>query len=153
MAFDVILMRNNSEFNKVTKSTTTIDTISGELKESSSLIDPVIKLRYSVGPITRCNYVSIPKFERLYFVTDITVICSYLIEISCHCDVLSTYAAAIKACKGIVRRQENKWNLYIDDGSFRVYQNPMIVTKNFPNGFNTHEFVLAVAGAVNPSNT
>ena len=47
----------------------------------------------------------------------------------------------------IVKRQENRWNLYLDDGSFKVYQNPMVLTKAFPQGFTTQEFVLAVAGS------
>lgn len=153
MAFNIILMRNKSEAIKITKTTETISTVTGVLKESTSIIDPVIKIECNLSTVTSCNYLSIPTFGRFYFVNNITSINNGIVEFSCHCDVLSSFANAIKANKAIIKRQENKWNLYINDGSFRIYQNPMIVTKNFPNGFNTHEFVLAVAGAVNPSNS
>lgn len=151
MAFNIVLMRNKSETIKVTKKTETITTVSGVLKEATSIIDPVIKIECDLSTVTNCNYLSIPTFGRFYFVNNITSISNGIVEFSCHCDVLSSFATAIKANKAIIKRQENNWNLYINDGSFRVYQNPMVVTKNFPNGFNDHQFILAVAGAVNPS--
>lgn len=147
MAFDIVLMRNKSEEIKVDKTTETISTVTGVLKESTSIIDPVIKIECDLSTVTTCNYLSIPTFGRFYFVNNITSINNGIVEFSCHCDVLSSFASAIKANTAIIRRQENKWNLYLNDGSFRIYQNPVIITKNFPSGFTTSEFVLAVAGA------
>ena len=69
-----------------------------------------------------------------------------LVEFSCHVDVLSSFATDIRNNIGVVKRQENKWNLYLNDGSFKVYQNPNVLTKAFPSGFTTQELVLAVAG-------
>ena len=147
MAFDIILMRNKSEEIKVDKTTENISTVTGVLKESTSIIDPVIKIECDLSTVTTCNYLSIPTFGRFYFVNNITSINNGIVEFSCHCDVLSSFASAIKANTAIIRRQEYKWNLYLNDGSFRIYQNPIIITKNFPSGFTTSEFVLAVAGA------
>ena len=147
MAFDIVLMRNKSEEIKVDKTTETISTVTGVLKESTSIIDPIIKIECDLSTVTTCNYLSIPTFGRFYFVNNITSINNGIVEFSCHCDVLSSFASAIKANSAIIRRQENKWNLYLNDGSFRIYQNPVIITKNFPSGFTTSEFVLAVAGA------
>lgn len=147
MAFDIVLMRNKSDAIKVDKTTETISTVNGVLKESTSIIDPVIKIACDLSTVTTCNYLSIPTFGRFYFVNNITSINNGIVEFSCHCDVLSSFASAIKANTAIIRRQENKWNLYLNDGSFRIYQNPIIITKNFPYGFTTKEFVLAVAGA------
>lgn len=151
MAFNIVLMRNKSEAIRVTKTTETISTVTGVLKESTSIIDPVIKIECDLSTVTNCNYLSIPTFGRFYFVNNITSINNGIVEFSCHCDVLSSFASAIKANKAIIRRQEFNWNLYLNDGSFRVYQDPIIVTKEFPNGFNTQEFVLAVAGSSSSS--
>lgn len=151
MAFNIVLMRNKSEAIRVTKTTETISTVTGVLKESTSIIDPVIKIECNLSTVTTCNYISIPTFGRFYFVNNITSINNGIVEFSCHCDVLSSFASAIKANKAIIRRQEFNWNLYLNDGSFRVYQNPLIVTKEFPYGFNTQEFVLAVAGSASSS--
>ena len=147
MAFDIILQKNNSENNRVSKSVKTILKVSGVLKEETSIIDPVIKIECDLASVTGCNYLSIPAFGRSYFVNDIRSIRNGLVEFSCHVDVLSTYAEQIKNNTGIIKRQENEWNLYLNDGTFKVYQNPNVLTKAFPSGFTTQEFVLAVAGS------
>lgn len=147
MAFNIILQRNNSELNKVTKSIDNIMTVSGTLKEETSIIDPIIKIECNIADVKGCNYISVPEFGRSYFVNNIRSIRNGLVEFSCHVDVLSTYAEQIKNNTGIIKRQENEWNLYLNDGSFKVYQNPNVLTKAFPSGFTTQEFVLAVAGS------
>lgn len=146
MAFDIVLMRNNSEKIRADKDLTTLVTVTGVLKEETSIISPTIKIECDLSNLTNCNYMYIQAFGRYYFVNNIISIHNNLVEFVCHVDVLSSFKAAVRANKGIVRRQENKWNLYINDGSFRVYQNPIITTKNFPSGFTTQQFVLAIAG-------
>ena len=147
MAFDIILQRNNSERNRVTKDISVILTVSGELKTETSIIDPVIMIECDLSAVVGCNYMSISTFGRSYFVNNIRSIRSGLIEFSCHVDVLSSFASEIRSNIAIVRRQEKNWNLYLNDGSFKVYQNPNVLTKAFPSGFTTQEFVLAVAGS------
>lgn len=147
MSFDIVLMRSNSEKNRLTKDTETIMTVSGFLREGTSIIDPVIKIECDISDVVGCNYLSIPIFGRKYFVNDIRSIRNRLFEFSCHVDVLSTYADAIRENTGVIKRQENEWNLYLNDGTFKVYQNPNVLTRAFPSGFTTQEFVLAVAGS------
>ena len=147
MSFDIVLMRSNSEKNRLIKDTETIMTVSGFLREGTSIIDPVIKIECDISDVVGCNYLSIPIFGRKYFVNDIRSIRNRLFEFSCHVDVLSTYADAIRENTGIIKRQENEWNLYLNDGTFKVYQNPNVLTRAFPSGFTTQEFVLAVAGS------
>ena len=147
MAFDIMLQRNNSEPNRITKEISEISTVSGELKTETSIIDPVIMIECDLSTIVGCNYISIPTFGRSYFVNNIRSIRHGLIEFSCHVDVLSSFASQIRGNTAIVRKQENRWNLYLNDGSFKIYQNPNVLTKAFPSGFTTQEFVLAVAGS------
>lgn len=147
MAFDIILQRNNSEMNRVSKSVDNILTVSGTLKEDTSIIDPVIKIKCELSDVTGCNYISVPAFGRSYFVTNIRSIRNGLVEFACHVDVLSSFATSIRSNTAIIKRQENSWNLYLNDGSFKIYQNPNVLTKAFPSGFTTQEFVLAIAGA------
>ena len=147
MSFNIILQQNKSEMNKVLKSITDIMTVSGFLKEETSIIDPVIKIECDLSSVVGCNYLSIPEFGRSYFVNNIRSIRNGLVEFACHVDVLSSFASAIKENTAIVKRQENNWNLYLNDGSFKVYQNPNVLTKAFPSGFTTQELVLAVAGS------
>ena len=147
MAFSIHLMRNNSPKEKLDKDLTILSTVNGNLKTSTSIISPVIMIEGNLSNFTDCNYMYIPEFDRFYFVNDITSVNSDVIEFSCHVDVLTTYRDQIRRNHAIVKRQENSWNLYLNDGSFKVYQNPMVLTRAFPSGFSSQEFVLAVAGS------
>ena len=145
--FEVVLQTNNSEINRLSKSIDTITTVSGVLKENTSIIDPIIIIECDLSSFTGCNYITIPSFGRSYFVNDIQSIGNNFVEFLCHVDVLSTYANQIRTNRGITKRQQNRWNLYLNDGALKVYQNPNVLTKAFPTGFTTQEFVLAVAGS------
>lgn len=146
MAFDIILMTNKSEPNRIGKSTNIIRIVTGALREETSIINPIIKIQIPMASVVACNYISIPTFNRFYFVNNITSITTDIVEFSCHCDVLNSFEKQIKTNTAIIKRQENKWNLYINDGAFRVYQNPIVTTKDFPYGFATPKYLLAVAG-------
>ena len=147
MAFHISLQVNQSEKERLEKKVDTITTVSGVLKSETSIIDPVIIIGCNLNDVVNCNYMTIPAFKRSYFVNNIRSIRSGLVEFSCHCDVLSSFASQIKENTAIIKRQEKKWNLYLNDGSFKVYQNPTVLTKAFPSGFTGREFVLAVAGS------
>lgn len=147
MSFNIVLQRNNSERERLTKNVSTLLTVSGVLKSETSIIDPVIMIECDLDAVKNCNYMTISAFGRSYFVNNIRSIRNGLVEFSCHCDVLSSFASQIRANTAIIRKQEKQWNLYLNDGSFKVYQNPNVLTKAFPSGFRTQEFVLAVAGA------
>lgn len=147
MSFDIILQRNQSEKNALSKVVNDLATVTGVLKNETSIVNPTIIIECNVSDFSLCNYMSIPEFDRSYFVTDIRSIKNGLVEFTCHVDVLSSFAPYIRSNRAIIEKQENAWNLYLDDGTFRVYQNPMVLTKMFPSGFDTWEFVLAVAGA------
>lgn len=147
MSFSIILQKNFSAPIKLDKTTTTITTVTGTLKDDTSVVDPVIRIQCSLSDVTGCNYMTISSFGRSYFVKDIRSLTNDIVEFTCHVDVLSTYKAGIRSNSGIIKRQQNLWNLYLNDGSLKVYQNPTVITKAFPSGFTTQEFVLAVAGS------
>lgn len=146
MSFSITLQKNNSEPIRLDKNISNIASVTGTLKDPTSIIDPVIRIQYDLASLKNCNYLTIPEFGRSYFVRNITSITNSIVEISAHVDVLSTYKIGIRSNTGIVKRQENLWNLYLNDGSLKVYQNPYVVTKEFPSGFSTQEFVLGIAG-------
>lgn len=147
MSFEIILQKNNSENININKDISNILTLSGTLKNQTSIINPSIIIEANLADITTCNYLTIPSFNRSYFITNIESLRNNLVEISAHVDVISSFKNEILANTAIVKRQENNWNLYIDDGIFKSYQNPIVITKAFPSGFTTQEFVLAVAGS------
>ena len=140
------LQYNKSENNKAVKDIEDLREFTFKLKDPTSIIDPVLLITGEITDMLQANYMTIPVFGRSYFITNITSVRTGLVEISAHVDVLSSYIEYIRECTAIVHRQENKWNLYLDDGFFKTYQNPNIVVKKFPTGFTNQSFVLAVAG-------
>lgn len=144
--FEIRLQYNASENNRVDKDITDIAVLRGKLRSESSIINPVIIIQGGLAELAGANYLTIPSWHRQYFIRDITSIRTNLIQISAHVDVLSSWPEELRACVGIVHRQENDWNLYLNDGTFRTYQNPDVFTQPFPSGFNALAFVLAVAG-------
>lgn len=143
---NIVLQRNNSEKNRLDKSITDITSLTGTLRDETSIIDPVIIIEGDLSSYVNCNYMTISDFNRSYFVNNIRSIRNDLFEITAHVDVLTTYKDQIRANNAIIARQEKKWNLYLNDGAFKTYQNPHIVTKAFSSGFTGQHFILTVAG-------
>ena len=137
---------NQSEKNRLDKTLVSAFNLNGELKEDCSIIDPVIKIVSDVSSMASVNYMYIPSFSRYYFINNVISINNEICEVHAHVDVLSTYKDEIRAQNAIVSRQERKWNLYLNDGVFKTYQNPYIITKAFSSGFTSQHFVLTVAG-------
>lgn len=82
------------------------------LKEGSSIEDPILYMVYDTS-LMSCNYVYIPDFGRYYFITG-KEIDGKTLYITCHVDVLKTYATDIKASKGTATRS-NIYNKNIPD--------------------------------------
>lgn len=144
----IILYTNESPENQLTKDTTEIAAFTtAVLKDETNILDPVFRLSGATwADVSACNYVIATELGRGYFVRDIVSVRQGVFDLKCHVDVLSSFADAIRNQTAVVHRQENNWNLYLDDGIFKVYQNPNIITKAFPSGFTNQSFVLAVAG-------
>ena len=145
--FNIQIMRNDSENNRLNKrNLTTLGDYLGVLKQPSSIIDPVILITENIESLVNANYMYIQKFNRYYFIKDIISIRNGLCEMHAHVDVLMSFKDEILQCEVICKRQEGLWNLYLDDGSFQVFADRIVLTKAFPSGFSTQNYVLAVAG-------
>lgn len=150
MSFTIDLMVQNDPINKLVKTPTPIQTVGGVLRAPSSITDPVVEIDSSIDPniYGKVNYAKIETFGRYYFITNIISTYNNLWEIHLHVDVLMSFAEQIKQQVAVVARQEENFNLYLDDGIFMAYQNPIIQTKLFSveAPFETQNFILLVAG-------
>lgn len=142
----VKFMNNPDPINKVKKTPTDVLSISANFKGEVSRSNPFLIVEGDISAIANVNYAYIPDFQRYYFLESASVTANGLYTVSLSCDLLMSFADSILANTAIISKQENSWNLYLNDGSFSTYQNPLIFTHEFPNGFSTYEFVLAVAG-------
>lgn len=123
----------------------------GFLRDESSIIDPVFRIETVDSgeefPWARINYFYVPSWGRYYYITDIVVLRTHLYEIHGHVDVLMSFKDELGDCSGIVYRNESDWNMYLDDGSLKIYSNPIVRYFPFGSSFDTQQFVLAVAGS------
>ena len=94
------------------------------------------------------NYARIDELNRYYFVDKIEIVADKLYRYYLSVDVLTTYADEIYAQRAIIKRQQNLYDLYLNDGSLRVENYPMIQTLEFSNQplANYWYYVLAIAG-------
>ena len=87
------------------------------IKDRTDLINPVIYINAD-STIINANYMQ--AFGRYYFINEKTLIKGNLYAIQAHEDVLYTFKDQIKTQQAIIARQEKKYNLYLDDGLYRV---------------------------------
>lgn len=142
----ITLFSCSSEVAAVNKTLSELVSLTGTLREQSSIIDPAITVEGIDQYITQANYAYIPEFGRYYFITGLESVRNGLWRLSMHVDVLYTYREQIKANSAIIERNEIEYDLKLNDGLFQTQQNPRIAQFSFPAGFTTKDFVLAVAG-------
>ena len=134
-----------SEEIAVTKNIQDEISLIGNLRNESSVIDPVV-LVYAEN-LSDYNYAWIEEFHRFYFIRNITSVRTGLWRLEMHVDVLSTYADYIKNNNGIMSRNSYVWNLYYQDDQFKILNYETIQTKAFGTSLSpSSNFVLIVSG-------
>lgn len=108
--------------------------LTGTLRDPSNVINPSIEIQANVSSVAARNYFEIPAFGRKYFITEITSTGYGRCIINGHVDVLSTYKEDIRKLYAVIARQENKYNLYLDDNLFKIDSRTIIQTKEFKDG-------------------
>lgn len=144
MAFTVSFGTTSSEKRQLDKSVSYSASLTGVLRNNTGVVNPTILVEANVSTIAGCNYMSIPTFGRLYFITEIVSISDDLCEVSGHCDVLSTYKTGIRGNSAIIGRssQQGNWNLYLNDPMLKVNSKSEIITKKGWSSFPKDQFSL-----------
>lgn len=107
------LYRNKSETIKLDKQLELFKEINGTLRDSTNILSPSFIIQ--TDNIPEINYVFVPSFSRYYFINSIDVINNNLIQINCKVDVLTTYSTQLRDLNAMVSRNQNKFNMFIED--------------------------------------
>lgn len=145
----IIFYNNCSERNVINKmiDTLTALTLTGELRKSTSVKNPVIVVE-TTDAIIGYNYCFITEFARYYFITDIKSVRNGLWEISMRVDVLMSFQNDILSSEAIIDHEtapdnSNYLNSEIWDST--VKDKTDII--NFNNGLSeTGGYILITAG-------
>lgn len=134
MAFSVTLYKNfRKKINSTKQPDFEDDSVtfeSVEIKEQSSIINPVIKFLFvPASDFTSYNYAYIPHFKRYYFIDNITYNAGRC-EAELSCDVLATYKNDIENSTQYVLRSTTMQNVDVAD---TYYPKTGIVTHQYNN--------------------
>lgn len=105
------LYNTNSETNRINKVLTDKTEFNVRFKEESSVINPVLMLKSET--YLNFNYAYIPKFQRYYFVDDVSVFPNKIYLLSLRCDVLTSFKDDILKSYARIIEQTNS-NAYYD---------------------------------------
>ena len=142
---EITLYNNASEKNKINKSLTSIITLTGTLRDESSIINPEILIEYN-SPVG-FNYCYIDEFNRYYFVDDAIVVRHNLIKLILSVDVLESFKSQILSQNVIIDKNTSDYDLYLPDEDFVTLVKTKTDILNFPNGLlDSGEFILITAG-------
>lgn len=142
---NIILYKNASDNNTIGKSLSGAITLSGVLRDESSVSSPSFRIASNTN-LSQYNYAYIESFGRYYFMT-VTVERTGVWSLDLECDVLESFKNSILGLDAVIERQENDFNLYFSDPEWKVYETQQIVTRDFPQGFDSiGTFYLTASG-------
>lgn len=139
----IILYNQSSDVNKLNKTLGTGVTVTGTIKDESSVENPEIILSRAITD--NFNYFYIQDLHRYYFVTDKTLEHQRTI-ITGHVDVLMSFNTAIKNLQIVAERASNNYNIYQVDNEIPMLNYKIMETQHFKNGFSGNSYLIATAG-------
>ena len=157
----VRLYKNSSADNVVDKSIKLLHEFEEVIfKEESSIYSPVIIIGgikngafIDLESIAKCNYFSLPKFDRYYYITDIIMKKGQCIEIHGKVDVLMSFKADIMSSSQntqLIVRQEVKKNNYLVDSEMPLSTKKQIIEHEFGDTLtDSGYYILATVGGAN----
>lgn len=114
------------------------------LKDDTDILKPTFILQYDED-ILNSNYIYVTELKRYYYVENITL-SQKRMYVTASVDVLNTYKDDILNLKAVVKRQENRYNTYLNDENYKALEYSFIHTLKFPSGFNVQSYILAICG-------
>lgn len=138
---DFYLYKTTSDKNVVDKVLTNEKKITGDTNNDFDILSPELKFK---GVVTDYNYCYIPKFNRYYFIDNISVFRKNLTIMTLQCDVLMTYKEALKKVIATNVESEN-YNAYDSDNSYHTEVKETYTKKEFQNNFNENGTLILIS--------
>ncbi len=149
------IFKTNSAPNVVNKVLTEVVAFDEVIfKEETSLLNPTIIINgvsnsssYNIEDIGTSNYFSIPKVNRYYFITDITMMSGGRVAITGKVDVLMSFKTDIIGSTQLIVRQEKKTNNFLIDTDIPLSSKKQVIEHEFGDSIvDSGFYILAVNG-------
>lgn len=145
---DIILYVTDSEKHAIFKTLSSGLTLSGSLRNESSIINPTILIEAD-NP-SSYNYAYISEFGRYYFITDIVSVRTGLWRISLSVDVLMSFQSQILNLDVVI--SDNTFpdeETYVNGEQWKSTVKTKTDVINFPSGLlDSGEYILITSGGV-----
>lgn len=138
--------KNSSPLNQVVKSIALTDTLDCNLKENCSVINPIVEV---IGTnALNANYMYIPLFSRYYIIQNITTTEFNTLLVNGHVDVLMSFKESILGAQGIISRQQNKFNNYLEDSKPLDVRTDIQIKKFRESFLSSPIYILIASGGI-----
>ena len=145
-----------SEPNVIDKTLVSVMSLEGVLRNDSPISNPSILVEtndLSVGDLVRANYAYIPEFGRYYYLKEVTHLRNMLWTVDMKCDVLMSFADAIKASTALFEETTTpgveRVNDYVRNDAYQTLVKDKTDIIDFPEGFvDDPYFILITAGGI-----
>lgn len=143
---EITLYINHSEKNRLKKTLTDAVKLTGNLRNESNVVNPVITI-YVDNP-SLYNYCYIPDFKRYYFIKDITCARTGIWAVQLQSDPLMSYADEILKCSAILDETTAEGsNSYLNGRNWVANAKNTTSIIKFSSGLlDNGEFILITAG-------
>lgn len=144
---EIKLYHNISDNRTIRKKLVNEFSLTGTLRDSCSLIEPIINIENN--DVVRFNYAYIPDFQRYYFIRKVTSLRKGMWTVELEVDPLMSFKGDLLALQVVVDKQSSDLigDEYIDDGSLVADNYTFKSIYNFNKGFNDQgEYILITAG-------
>lgn len=144
---NIEIYKNLSENSVIGKIKTLVYQTPCEIKGESSIINPVLILKYN-EKIFESNYIYIPTWKRFYFIDDVRVMTGGRIEVSLSVDPLESFKDDILELYVILGDTEATGvNKYLQSESFVTNCKTKTDIINFPRGLSDNgTYILITSG-------
>ena len=145
---DIVLYVNSSERQAINKSIGSALTLTGALRNESSVIHPSFLIE-AVNP-SGYNYCYIAEFGRYYFITNITSVRTYIWRIDCSVDVLMSFKSQILNLSVIVSNDSlPDAECYYSGEQWQALVKTKTDVITFPSGLlDDGEYILITSGGI-----
>lgn len=145
---DIVLYVNSSEKQAINKTISSGETLTGALRDESSVINPSFLIQHA-NP-TGYNYCYISEFGRYYFITDIVSVRTNLWRINCTVDVLMSFKTQIlnlNVTVSNISSGESPDETYVNGEQWQTTVKTKTDIMSFSNGLlNSGEYILITSG-------
>lgn len=131
-----ITLYNNTEKSLIAdKSPAVVASYSGTFRDAIDFITPVLVIEANSFDVQSSNYFSIPgAIDRYYYMTGKKALNDKLWQITGRADLRKTFRTQILAAEGIVARNENNYDMYLNDPQIPIGARKTLSIRKFPNG-------------------